>query len=84
MVSLLLVVVVVLIVVLVVLLLPTTAITTTTTIPTGTGKSLLLTWLCHRYRYEYKSIHISCADIIHKVVGASEGVIQQYFHLAKQ
>lgn len=52
--------------------------------PPGSGKSLLAQWLIWEGRQYFKSVTVSCADLVNKVVGESEQKIAQLFALARK
>ncbi len=51
--------------------------------PSGTGKSLLIDWIHYNEKLTKKLLYVPCADIVHKIVGASEKQIKQYFTAAR-
>ena len=51
--------------------------------PSGTGKSLLIDWIHYNVKLTKKLLYVPCADIVHKIVGASEKQIKQYFTAAR-
>lgn len=52
--------------------------------PHGSGKSSLAQWLLDTGRRQFRSISVSCADLVHKVVGESEQRIAQLFSDARE
>ncbi len=52
--------------------------------PSGCGKTALIEWIYSTLFNQYRMIHISCADLVQKVVGESEARLSRYFQVAHQ
>lgn len=51
--------------------------------PPGCGKTALSNWLVHEGRDHFKCISVSCAELVDKVVGASEQKLSNIFAVAR-